>query len=294
MESRYREEGLASSPQVPHDHGGDGVHYPTFDRTKQAEAANFVCLICGEPEVRKTMSTRPLRRTSTTLLALGTLIGTLCLGGCGARTDDDAPSTEGFDAAAQPVAPIDERFASPGALVRHAKSILDAPDCNMRQFYNLFRWETPAQKTWERYIFFVAIPHGNLKRELTKRFPSQPWPGGVPIYFFEMRIPDDKITASDDQRAQAVFRERNGPPQVLHLVKSDGRWWISGYTLEHASSVDKLNKIATDSGQSLEALLIAAGREHQGVQDLTQRVRNGEIKTMEQFWRAAKDQFGEP
>ena len=212
--------------------------------------------------------------------------------GCGeAQPESDASSSESPVAAA---APVDERFASPEALLTYAKSILDSPEPNMHDFYQLFQWESPAQQTWFSYVQFFSVPYGNLKREFTRRFPSEKWPVKVPLQFYEMHIPDVKITTRDEERAQGNFRERNGPPQTLHMVRKYGRWWISGYTLEYAGNMESLNKMAADSGQSRDVLLLAASREHQGVIDLAARLKTGNIKTMSEFAKAAEELFGSP
>ncbi|MCI0363288.1 MAG: hypothetical protein L0Y44_13770 [Phycisphaerales bacterium] len=219
------------------------------------------------------------------------LIGSIVLlihSGCGGPTDSDQPAPPVDHASA---VPPDPAYATPELLLKQAKAIVDAPEPKMLQFYQLFQWETPAQETWRRYVQFLAVPHGNLKREFTKRFPSERLPDEFPILFYDIKIPDAKVTTVDEQRAQATFRERNRP-QTLYLVEKHNRWWISGYSLEYAAKLDVLHQQAAKAGQSLDVLLAAADREHQSVLNLAERLKSGDIKTPQQFWSAAEEYFG--
>ena len=113
----------------------------------------------------------------------------------------------------------------------------------------------------------------------------------MPIQFVDIDIPDAKLTSSDEQRAQATFREGKSQ-HVLHLIRKYERWWISGYSLEHAGNLDALQKAASESGQTLDGLIDAAAHEHQGVIEITERLKAGEFKTVQEFHQAAAELFG--
>jgi hypothetical protein len=218
----------------------------------------------------------------------------LHVAGCNKKSNEPQGTEAARTAAAMAADAADPRYASPTALLQHAKSIVDAPEPDMREFYGLFRWETPEQQTWMRYVSDIAVPHGNLRREYLRRFPSEKWMLTIPIWFYDIRIPRTDVTQDDGQRAQGVFSDGKGATMPLHMVKENGRWWISGYSLERAGKMDALQKLAADSGQSLEMLLLAAADERSGVLELMGRLHTGNIKTVPQFWQAAEETFGAP
>jgi hypothetical protein len=216
----------------------------------------------------------------------------LHVAGCNKESSQPQGTEAARTAEARAAGAADPRYASPAALLQHAKSIVDAPEPDIHAFYGLFHWETPEQQTWMRYVSDIAVPHGNLRREYLRRFPSEKWMMTIPIWFYDIRIPRTDVTQDDGQRAQGVFSDGKGATIPLHMVKKDDRWWISGYSLERAGKMDALQKLAADSGQSLEMLLLAAADERSGVMELTARLHIGDIKTVQQFWQAAKESFG--
>lgn len=217
----------------------------------------------------------------------------ICLA-CGCSGSEPQANDATAAVAPPPAAPADPRYASPEALVQHAKSIVDAPEPNMHDFFALFQWETPEQKTWMSYVHDIAVPHGDLRREFLKRFPSEKWMLQVPIWFYDVRIPNTNVTNNDGQRAEAKFSEGKGSTLTLHMVKKYDRWWISGYSLERAGRMPALQKLAADTGQSLDTLLSAASREQPAVIDLAAQLKIGNIKTTQQFWEVAEREFGSP
>ena len=47
-----------------------------------------------------------------------------------------------------------------------------------------------------------------------------------------------KLTKIEDLRAEGWFKDSRGRERPLHLVAVDGRWWVSGYTLEYETDTE--------------------------------------------------------
>ncbi len=217
-----------------------------------------------------------------------------CLFACGCSGNEaQGHATTGVDAGSQPAQQVDPRYATAQALLEHAKSLIEESQPNMQAFYELVHTENRDQESWLQYVRYISLPLGEMRAEFRKRFPSDPWPKDLPIWFYEIRIPNARLNTSDDQRAQSQFIEGR-QSHVLHLVKKNDRWWISGYTLERARSIDEIRGVATETQQTLDMLLSAAQREHPKIADLTRRLKAGEFRHFNAFITAAEQVFGQP
>ncbi len=63
-----------------------------------------------------------------------------------------------------------------------------------------------------------------------------------------------EIVEDAGDRAKAIHYYNNGETLELHLVKIEGRWWISCYTLEYDPELDLNNVPVDQAARALECL----------------------------------------
>ncbi len=80
-----------------------------------------------------------------------------------------------------------------------------------------------------------------------------------------------RITEPGDERAVVAYTNGLGESKSLQLVKVGERWWISGYTLEHAPEFASFSSLPEKWGGVLPNAVVAPS--------VTARIRNGEFAT---------------
>jgi hypothetical protein len=178
-------------------------------------------------------------------------------------------------ASAAPDAPaVDPRYSSADALLDQynrlittgervdAGAVLDLIHCEndlQRRIMKLARSMMPMiqldQAMWERFSAGLDPK--------SKRPPLAPMPGPA------------RMTQREEQRAQALEPQPDGSDEIVYLIKSDGRWWVSGYSLEYnieyASMVERAPPDAESAADELGAVFA----------ELHRRLDAGEFKDAE-------------
>lgn len=143
-----------------------------------------------------------------------------------------ACSSEEPESAANQPPPVDPRFASADALLEHYNQIaMREPKADPAGIFTLLYAETPIQERLVR-VYKNSLPLMELDAICWEKFGAGLRPNSKESPFAPAR--NSAIMAESGQdRAKARVKENNGQNMDLHLVRYNGRWWISGYTLEY-------------------------------------------------------------
>lgn len=159
----------------------------------------------------------------TLVLALFTAVTTFP--GCGKKDQNNSAAQN------SPAGKADARFATPDALIEVFNSHNAMEPVNADAALDLYHAENDLQK---RYITLARnmIAYAKLDRLMLERFGER----------FDPRAPTDKKPMSPDQpavitkreqdRGEATYLDSNGKQAVLHLVRVNSQWRISGSSLE--------------------------------------------------------------
>ncbi|MDY7110065.1 MAG: hypothetical protein SYC29_15650 [Planctomycetota bacterium] len=161
-------------------------------------------------------------------LALAAVIATLLIGGCG-----------GTEPAASEETAVDPRFASADSLIEYYNSICHEvetvdPDAVLELYYAESALQERLLRIERGNIAYARVQHASWQqfgRALTR---SEDW---VPLGPQPQPV---EIESRTDGRATALYFDDDTERRTLHLVDVDGRWWISGYTLEYDPSYQEI------------------------------------------------------
>jgi len=161
-------------------------------------------------------------RTDRLLTAFATTIIVL-LSAC---SGEDSPPV-----AVQPP-PVGPRFASANALLEHYNQIaMREPKADRAGIFALLYAETPIQERLVR-VYKNSLPLMELDAICWEKYGAGLRADSKESPFAPAR--NSTIMAESGQdRAKARVKQNNGQNMDLYLVKYNGRWWISGYTLEY-------------------------------------------------------------
>ena len=199
-----------------------------------------------------------MRHINTGLRAAVFAVGFLCallVAGCGAETKDDK----------QPQQQVDPRFATAEALIEQFNEINKRQPPDLEAELALYYAENDFQRD-----ILDAIRLTHYQVQLNTAAQNQ---------FGEPFNPDVNLFGET-----ASIKERNGRRAVaeaignnqkrdLHLVRMDGRWWISGYTYEYTDEFEdrKMLDLMKRLAKVYEAI----------VPTFVTRVNNGEFDTLQ-------------
>lgn len=186
----------------------------------------------------------------------------------GCSGEEDAPDM----AAAQPP-PVDPRYATADALVAEFNRMTTTEPVNAAGMLELIYAENQLQRDWLD-MGKSMIPIHPLEAAMQKRF-KQPLIPGMSDAFVPRANKPASITGNQGERATATYKDWDGSTENLQLVKYNGRWWISGYTIEHD---DEVKNVTADQRLFMTITMRALGSAAPG---LTARVEAGEFRSAE-------------
>jgi len=206
-----------------------------------------------------------MRILITTLLLVG-----LC--GCGG---DEQGSSEA------PAAAAPGKYATPEAVLAEVERLLSRKPPDTRGFYDLVYAENELPKRIMRSnAMFVA---GQIKSEaLYEQFGKWTWiEDPFPVWpIDEMRIiekSDARATAECVGYPRSEPFERPVAREVMHLVRIDDRWWVSGYSWEYVEESKWDAALRT-----LERQEASIERYRQKAERFAELVRSGRFATFEE------------
>jgi hypothetical protein len=206
-----------------------------------------------------------MHSTLRVFIIAGLLTAITAFTGCSGSAQDPA------DTVATSAPPTNVRFASAQDLIDEFNALTTTEPVNIRALAALYYAENGRQQSLIALLDSVAliVP---LDEAMQARF-RQPIDPATPKAFVGRANGPAKLTAGQGERATATYRDWDGSTETLQLVKYNGRWWISGYTVEHHP---KLKNTTEDDILVMSILYrsIAAI-----APPLTARVNAGEFKT---------------
>src|SRR5262245_5091253 len=164
------------------------------------------------------------------LLAL-ILWGAMILVGCNRQP---AP---GSGAQTPATAPRDP-FATADGLLAQYNSLTTRDQVDGVGVQALYRAEDDLQKRIIEYNRNWLVM-ADLDQAMRERF-NEPWNPNVPDAFLTPSNEPAQITERSDDHATAKCRTSKNTMKTLYLVKADGRWWLSGRTLQEEPLIQKL------------------------------------------------------
>jgi hypothetical protein len=176
--------------------------------------------------IRGSLSMSPGRHRALCVILTATFL--LIATGCGAEAE-----TASADAAPPQV---DPRFATAQSLADHYNTIATVLPPRLPELVPLFHVENEFQrKKLQLMREIAASPYYELEVEMYRRFGE----GFVKSKRTKVRPASPaKLTKIEDLRAEGWFKDTRGKQRPLHLIAVDGRWWISGYTLEYETDTE--------------------------------------------------------
>lgn len=139
--------------------------------------------------------------------------------------------------------------ASPEALVDHLNVLMTQDPPQLVLMTELLHAETDFQQELVDDLVMFA-PLAEFDRELRKRFDRGVVLPGARFAFQFTAMPVGgfdpiSLVESSDRRGRAVREGGRSNAQIEYdLVEIDGRWWISGYTLEHDGATGLVRALA--------------------------------------------------
>ena len=185
-------------------------------------------------------------------------------GGCSAEDD---PVGGAVAASQQPS--IDPRFVSAETLLAEFNRLTTVDPIDVAAVMNLHYAETPLQ-TELIGVSRAMAPLYALNDAFQSRF-KQPIDPTTPKAFVAKANGPASISQNQGDRATATYKDWDGAMETLQLVKYNGRWWISGYTVEHHPNIKTLSE---DDRTFITITMRAMGAV---ASDLTTRLNAGEF-----------------
>lgn len=155
--------------------------------------------------------------------------------GCGNDTDDSSAATSSVAAPA-----VDPRFVSAETLLAEFNRLTTVDPIDVAAVMNLHYAETPLQ-TELIGVSRAMAPLYDLNDAFESRF-KQPIDPTTPKAFVARANGPASISQNQGERATATYKDWDGKTETLQLVKYSGRWWISGYTVEHHPNLMTLSE----------------------------------------------------
>jgi hypothetical protein len=193
------------------------------------------------------------------------MASTAALCSCSASEDEDQAAA----AAAEPA--VDSRYATAEALVAQFNAMTTKDPIDMAGANALMYAENARQRTLVD-IVNIMVPLFPLNDLMEERF-KQPLDPTRPTAFLAKANGPATITQNQGDRATATYKEHDGRTETLQLVKYNGRWWISGYTLEHDPD---LKNVSDDDIAFMRIIFRGMASVAPSV---TRRIKSGELKT---------------
>jgi hypothetical protein len=232
-------------------------------------------------------------------------MGAVLLAGC-----EEGNTGTGDAAAATPPAPDDMPFATAAALLDRFNELNTTEPVDLMAVVELYHAENHDQRLmiqrdadiaamlelewatrqrfgpicWERIDSMTGYSHPVrlLGRDMTLKRRRQP--SNLPAVLIEASAAR-AVVAYNGRLPTTLVDARAGQRQV-HLVRLDGRWWISGYTLEHARSWTPQLLADLQHGADTMARMAAISRA------MIRRIDADEFATLETFaaaWKKEND-----
>ena len=126
-------------------------------------------------------------------------------------------------------------YASAEALLEHCRSLLQEDPPRLAEFLDEFYYENSSQAMFQEYVERYLRPRTEFYNSLLEYFGEDS--------LLRKRMRDNRITIPSDarvnhsgpQRADSilVWITLNRPLEcAMEMVEMNGRWWVSGYTVE--------------------------------------------------------------
>jgi hypothetical protein len=197
----------------------------------------------------------------------------LVAAGCGAKNESAGDSDNETEAT---------RFATADALIEYYNEVvMNGTAIDVEPLLDCNYAETPLHERLLEMQYGI-LELAEWRRAMWDQFESVREPGEQPPL-----SPDKhpaEIIERDGRRAVARQVQNDGSDYEIHLVKMEGRWWISVYTHEYdPMSKSILNSL--DTPQTMEPFYNAAAK---ALPPVTRRIRNGEFQSAEQADQAMR------
>ena len=189
------------------------------------------------------------------------------LSGCGRETDDRAATTASVAAPA-----VDPRFVSAENLLAEFNRLTTTDPIDPVATLALYYAETPLQ-TELLSVSRTMTPMYALNDAFQQRY-KQPIDPAMPKAFVAKVNGPARITQNQGDRATATYKDWDGTSETLQLVKYNGRWWVSGYTVEQHPNIKALQE---DERTFIMITMRAMGAV---APDLTARINAGEFASV--------------
>ncbi len=214
--------------------------------------------------IRMLESSRGVVRWS--LLALACCLSGMPAG-CGNESDDNTATTGTITTPA-----VDPRFVSAETLIAEFNRLTTTDPIDPMATLALYYAETPLQ-TELLSVSRTLTPMYALNDAFQQRF-KQPIDPTTPKAFVAKANGPAGITQTQGERATATYKDWDGTSETLQLVRYNGRWWVSGYTVEQHPNIKGLNE---DERTFIMITMRAMGSVAPG---LTARVKAGEFSSV--------------
>jgi len=202
-------------------------------------------------------------------------------------SDSSASQTNGAGAspsAGPPSAPSGESFDSPEALVEFLRTLDESDVASVERLVDAIHDDSPIARAQKNFMRAMLRGMAEVMTAVEDQF------GGDAVNQFEQAVSemgstefgDIELIEQSDTRATARFEPAPGmPEETIELVNRNGQWMIDGDSLvdpqmaqpgQEEMTINMIEQMASSmSGQFSE---------------LTERVRNGEFDSVEQFMQA--------
>src|SRR5688572_29889567 len=202
----------------------------------------------------------------------------LVLPACSSGNDEPA-------AAAPPE--VDSRFATAEALLAHFNSLNTQLPPDLEGMLGLYYIETEFQRKQHDLLMREASSaFHDLDKVMYERFGEGYMDGPLVKRGKPPLKPCSaaKLVRTETRRAEGTFRDQWGTVRPLQLVEYDGRWWISGYTLEF-----RIDPKHREGAEAITDMLLSNDVDDSHIRPIIAAIRDGEINTAEAVHQAVLD-----
>lgn len=186
----------------------------------------------------------------------------------------NACGSSGPEEAASQTPTVDPRFATAESLLEHYNHLsMQTPKADVTGIFSLLYAENPRQEQMVR-VYKSSLPLMKLDDICWEKFGEGFRPDSEEAPFTPA-LNAAIMTESNLDRAKAKLKENDGGKIDLYLVNYNGRWWLSGYTLEY-------DKQLNGDGADLNQMENAIGNLAAAAPLVLSKIKSGEIKSVEQ------------
>ena len=157
----------------------------------------------------------------------------------------------------------DPRFETAESLLAYYNSLTTVEPVNAAGVFGMYRAENDQQRQYIA-IARATLPIAQLDFMMYKRFGETLDPKSAGPMLAPCQAA--KFTSREEGRAQAEQIDATGRKDTLYLVQADGRWWVSGFTLEYDTEFTKSFDEASMTMEQLHALQAAVRPAMEGIQ----------------------------